>query len=225
MRGVLEGKNQKRCARGVTLGTHLSEEFCFSAYLALISSLHLSCFLLSHVRLSSTLWTVAHRGIFWPRGWTGVSCTGRWILWPPSRRGGPGSTLPLLTKPGGRSAVEVAVCCVQLRGHVQLFETPWTAARQASLAITVCWSLPVFVMSVASVRPSSHLILWALIFCPRSFPASGADPVSQLLASEDQNTRVSASASVLPTSIQCWFSLRLTGLISLLSKQLPVPTC
>ena len=31
----------------------------------------------------------------------------------------------------------------------------------------------------------------------------------------DQNTWVSASASVLPTSIQGWFPLRLTGLISL----------
>ena len=34
-----------------------------------------------------------------------------------------------------------------------------------------------------------------------------------------QNTRISASASVLPTSIQGWFPLRLTGLNSLLSKE------
>ena len=39
-----------------------------------------------------------------------------------------------------------------------------------------------------------------------------------MLASDDQITGVSASASALTTSIQGWFPLRLTGLISLLSK-------
>ena len=57
-------------------------------------------------------------------------------------------------------------------------------------------------------------------FCPWSFPASGAFPVSQLFPSDDQNIRASASASVLPMSIQGWFPLRLTGLISLLSRGL-----
>ena len=42
----------------------------------------------------------------------------------------------------------------------------------------------------------------------------------QLFTSGGQNTGASASASVLPTSIQDWFPLRLTGLISLLSKGL-----
>ena len=55
-------------------------------------------------------------------------------------------------------------------------------------------------------------------FCLQSFPASGTFPMSQLFASGDQNTGVSASASVLPMSIQGWFPLRLTGLISLQSK-------
>ena len=31
---------------------------------------------------------------------------------------------------------------VQLVSHIQLFATPWTAARQASLSITNSWSLP-----------------------------------------------------------------------------------
>ena len=44
--------------------------------------------------------------------------------------------------------------------------------------------------------------------------------VSRLFASDDQNTGASASASVLPVNIQGWSSLRLTGLISLLSKGL-----
>ena len=42
--------------------------------------------------------------------------------------------------------------------------------------------------------------------------------VSQLFALGSQSIGVSASASVLLRSIQGWFSLRLTGLISLLSK-------
>ena len=46
---------------------------------------------------------------------------------------------------------------VQL-SHVQLFATPWTAARQASLSITNSQSLPKF-MSIESVMPSNHLIL------------------------------------------------------------------
>ena len=51
--------------------------------------------------------------------------------------------------------------------------------------------------------------------CPQSFSASGSFPMSQLLASDGQRTAVSASASVFPTSIQDWFPLGLTGLISL----------
>ena len=43
-------------------------------------------------------------------------------------------------------------------------------------------------------------------------------PVSQLFASGGESSGVSASASVLPMSIQGWFPLALTGLISLQSK-------
>ena len=57
-------------------------------------------------------------------------------------------------------------------------------------------------------------------FCPQSFPASGTFPVSHLCASDDQNTGASASALVLPVNIQGWSPLRLTGLISLMSKGL-----
>ena len=38
-------------------------------------------------------------------------------------------------------------------------------------------------------------------FCPQSFPASGTFPEGHLFASDDQNTGVSASASILPKSI------------------------
>ena len=57
-------------------------------------------------------------------------------------------------------------------------------------------------------------------FCSKSSPASGTYPVSWLLASGDGNTGASASASVLPIKFQGWFPLRLTGLISSLSKGL-----
>ena len=56
--------------------------------------------------------------------------------------------------------------------------------------------------------------------CPQSFPASGTFPMSQLFESGDQNTGASASASVLPMSIQGLFLLGLTDLIFLLSKGL-----
>ena len=56
--------------------------------------------------------------------------------------------------------------------------------------------------------------------CLQSFPTSGSFPMSQLFASGGQNIGVSASTSVLPVNIQCWFPLGLTDLISLLSKGL-----
>ena len=59
-----------------------------------------------------------------------------------------------------------------------------------------------------------------LFFCLQSFPASGSFPTSRLFTSGGQSTGASASASVLPMNIQNWFPLRLTGLISLLSKRL-----
>ena len=47
---------------------------------------------------------------------------------------------------------------VELLSHVQLFVTPWTTARQASLSITKSKSPPK-PMSIKSVMPSNHLIL------------------------------------------------------------------
>ena len=58
-------------------------------------------------------------------------------------------------------------------------------------------------------------------FCLQTFPASETFLMSYLFTSDDQNTRASASSSVvLPVNIQGWSPLRLTGLISLLSKGL-----
>ena len=54
-------------------------------------------------------------------------------------------------------------------------------------------------------------------FCPQSFPSIGDFSNQSAVCIRWQNTGVSASASVLPRSIQGWFPWRLTGLI-LLSK-------
>ena len=67
---------------------------------------------------------------------------------------------------------------------------------------------------------SSSAVLFTA--CPQSFPASGSFPMSQLFASGGQSIGASTSASVLRINIQGWFSLGLTGLISLLSKGLSI---
>ena len=60
---------------------------------------------------------------------------------------------------------------VQLFSRVRLFETPWTAAGQASLSITNSWSL-LKLMSIESVMPSNHLILYHPRFLwPSIFPS------------------------------------------------------
>ena len=56
--------------------------------------------------------------------------------------------------------------------------------------------------------------------CSQSFPASGSFLMSWLFASAGQSIGASASASVLPVTIQDWFPWGLTGLISLQSKGL-----
>ena len=60
---------------------------------------------------------------------------------------------------------------VQSLSHVQLFVTPWTTARQASLSITNSRSPPK-PMSIESVMPSNHLILCCpLLLLPSIFPS------------------------------------------------------
>ena len=120
--------------------------------------------------------------------------------------------------PGRGHSSSSFVVIVQLLSHVWLFATPWTAASQASLSFTISWSLLKF-MFIELVMPSSHLIL-PFSFCPQSFPASGSFPMTWLFAWGGQSIGATASASVLPMSIQTWFPLRFMGLISLQSKEL-----
>ena len=59
----------------------------------------------------------------------------------------------------------------QSLSHVQLFATPWTAVRQASLSITNSRSL-LKLMSITLVMPSNHLILChPLLLLPSIFPS------------------------------------------------------
>ena len=50
--------------------------------------------------------------------------------------------------------------------------TPWSAAHQAFLSLTISHSLPKF-MFIVSVMPCSHLILWCpLLLLPSIFPST-----------------------------------------------------
>ena len=109
---------------------------------------------------------------------------------------------------------------VQLLSRVQLFETPWIAARQASLSITNSQSSRKL-MSIELVLPSNHLILCCpLLLRPQSFSASGSFQMTQLFASGSQSIGVSASTPVLSMNIQDWCPLGWTGWISLQPKEL-----
>ena len=63
------------------------------------------------------------------------------------------------------------IVVVQLLSRVQLFATPWTAARQASLSFTISQSLLSF-MSIELVMPSNLLVLCRpLLLLPSIFPS------------------------------------------------------
>ena len=67
--------------------------------------------------------------------------------------------------------IDIEYVVVQSPSCVRLFATPWTAARQASLSLTISWSLSKF-MSIESVMLSNHLILFCpLLLLPSIFPS------------------------------------------------------
>ena len=107
---------------------------------------------------------------------------------------------------------------VQSLSRVWLFASPWTAARQASLSITISQSL-LKTMSIESVMPSNHLILYCpLLLLPSVFPASGSFQVSQFFTSGSQSIGVSPLISAFPINIQDRFPSGWTGWVSLQSK-------
>ena len=62
------------------------------------------------------------------------------------------------------------VVVFQLLSHVQLFVTPWTAARQSSLSFTISQSL-LKLMSIESMMPSNHLTLCCPFLLPSVSPS------------------------------------------------------
>ena len=115
------------------------------------------------------------------------------------------------------ACISIQFSSVQSLSRVRLFAIPWISARQASLSITISWSL-LKLRSIESLMPSSHLILCHPLFssCPQSLPASESFPVSQLFAWGGQSTEVPALATFLPKNTQGWSPLKWTGWISLL---------
>ena len=106
---------------------------------------------------------------------------------------------------------------VQLFSRVWLFAAPQTAARLPCPSATprvYSNSCPLSQWRHPTI--SSSIIPFS--FYLQSCSASGFFLVCQFFASGGQS--IGASASVLPMNIQDWFSLGLTGLISLQSKGL-----
>ena len=98
--------------------------------------------------------------------------------------------------------------------HASLSTTPGVCSNSCPLSR---WCHPIF---SSSVVPFSS--------CLQPLPASGSSPMSQPFAWGGQSIR--AATSGLPMSIQGWFPLGLTGLISLQSKGFsrvfsPTPQC
>ena len=109
---------------------------------------------------------------------------------------------------------------VQSLSCVQLFATPWTAARQASLSNTNSWNL-LKLMSIKPVMPSNHLIFChPLLLLPSILPSIRVFYNGQFFASSGQSMGASTSSSALPMNIQDWSPLGWTGWISLQSKGL-----
>ena len=91
---------------------------------------------------------------------------------------------------------------VQSLNCVQLFATPWNAARQASLSFIVSWSL-LKLMSIVSMMPSNHLILChPLLLLPSILLGIRVFSNKLVLHIGAQSIGSSASSLVLPMNIQ-----------------------
>ena len=103
---------------------------------------------------------------------------------------------------------------------VRLFVTQWTASPQASLFITNSWSLLKH-MSIVSVIPSNHLILYhPLLLLPSIFPSIRIFSNESVLHFRWPKYWSFSVSNVFPRNIQDWFLLGLTDWISLQSKGL-----
>ena len=117
-----------------------------------------------------------------------------------------------ITSSSSVQSSSVAQSCPTLRPHGLQHARPPCPSPTPRIYSNSCpssrWCHPII---SSLVIPFSHL---------QSFSALGSFQMSQFFTSAVQSIGASTSASVLPMSIQGWFPLRLTGLISLLSKGL-----
>ena len=104
-----------------------------------------------------------------------------------------------------------SVSLVQSLSRVRLFATPWIAARQASLSITISRS-SLRLTSIESVMPSSHLILGhpLLLLPPISLSIRIFSNESTLCMRWPKYWSFSFS-TFLPKDTQDWSPLELTG--------------
>ena len=109
---------------------------------------------------------------------------------------------------------------VQSLHRVWLFATPWIAARQAFLSITISQS-SLKLMSIESVMPSSRLILCRPLLLLSPIPPSiRVFSNGSSLHMSGQSTRVSTLASFLTNTTPGWSPLEWIDWISLQSKGL-----
>ena len=106
----------------------------------------------------------------------------------------------------------VVVAVVQSLNHVQIFATPWTAACQASLSITISQSL-LKLMSIESWMLSNHLILCCPLLLLPSIFSSIRVFSNELAVCIRWPTYWNFSFSIGPFS-QGWFPWGLTSSIS-----------
>ena len=93
-------------------------------------------------------------------------------------------------------------CCCSV---AKLQRTPWTAAHQASLSLTLSQSLPKL-MSIESVMPSNHLILCRPLLLSSIFLSIRV--FSNELALPIRSPEYwSFSFSISPSNVQGWFPL------------------
>ena len=78
---------------------------------------------------------------------------------------------PVFSWPLLRILEGLLFCCSVANNNMSDSATAWTGACQASLSFTILWIL-LKLMSIESVMPSNHLILWGpLLFLPSIFPS------------------------------------------------------
>ena len=110
------------------------------------------------------------------------------------------------------------IVVVQSLSCVLLFMIPWFAACQASLSFIVSRSL-LKLMSIESLMLSNRLILChPLLLLPSIIPSIRV--FCNELVLRIRWPKYSDSSSICPMNIRAWFSIGLTGLLSLLSKGL-----